>query len=41
MFRHQFGSAVLDAADGNAMIARDAGCWASAQTVEEVYGHTS
>ncbi|MCX5077727.1 tyrosine-type recombinase/integrase [Streptomyces sp. NBC_00424] len=40
MFRHQFGSAVLDAADGNAMIARDAGGWASAQTVEEVYGHT-
>ncbi|WP_254211586.1 tyrosine-type recombinase/integrase [Streptomyces sp. ADI95-16] len=40
MFRHQFGSDVLDAAGGNAVIARDAGGWASAQTVEEVYGHT-
>ncbi|MFF8912755.1 hypothetical protein ACF08M_05350 [Streptomyces sp. NPDC015032] len=39
MFRHRFGSAVFDAADGNALIARDAGGWASAQTVEEVYGH--
>ncbi|MEE6259102.1 hypothetical protein [Plantactinospora sonchi] len=32
-------SAVLDAADGNLLIARDAGGWASAATVNEVYGH--
>jgi integrase len=32
-------SAVLDAADGNLLIARDAGGWASAATVDEVYGH--
>ena len=38
-FRHSFTSAVLDAADGNPMIARDAGGWASAAMVEEVYGH--
>jgi hypothetical protein len=30
---------VLDAARGNAVIARDAGGWASAATVEQVYGH--
>ena len=30
---------MLDAAGGNAVIARDAGGWASAATVEEVYGH--
>lgn len=40
MWRHKFGSGVLDAANGNSVIARDAGGWASAQTVEEVYGHT-
>ncbi|WP_224282311.1 tyrosine-type recombinase/integrase [Streptomyces sp. LS1784] len=38
-FRHTFTSAVLDAADGNLLIARDAGGWASAATVDEVYGH--
>jgi integrase len=38
-FRHSFASAVLDAADGNLLIARDAGGWASAATVDEVYGH--
>ncbi|MFJ8275639.1 integrase [Streptomyces sp. NPDC094154] len=38
-FRHSFGTAVLDAARGNAVIARDAGGWASAATVEQVYGH--
>lgn len=38
-FRHSFTSAVLDAADGNLLIARDAGGWASATTVDEVYGH--
>lgn len=38
-FRHQFATDILDASDGNAMIARDAGGWASAATVEQVYGH--
>ncbi len=38
-FRHTFASAVLDAAEGNLLIARDAGGWASATTVDEVYGH--
>ena len=36
---HTFTSAVLDAAGGNLLIARDAGGWASAATVDEVYGH--
>jgi integrase len=39
MFRHSFTSAVLDACDGNLVIARDAGGWASAAMVDEVYGH--
>jgi len=38
-FRHSFASAVLDAADGNLLIARDAGGWASAAMVGEIYGH--
>ncbi|MGP4003978.1 tyrosine-type recombinase/integrase [Streptomyces sp. 8N706] len=38
-FRHSFATAVLDAARGNAVIAREAGGWASAATVEQVYGH--
>jgi integrase len=38
-FRHSFTSAVLDASHGNLLIARDAGGWASAAMVEEVYGH--
>jgi integrase len=38
-FRHNFTSAVLDASDGNLLIARDAGGWASAAMVDEVYGH--
>lgn len=38
-FRHSFTSAVLEAADGNVLIARDAGGWASAAMVDEVYGH--
>jgi integrase len=38
-FRHTFTSAVLDAAGGNTLIARDAGGWASAAMVDEVYGH--
>jgi integrase len=39
MFRHSFASAVLDASGGNVVIARDAGGWASAAMVDEVYGH--
>jgi integrase len=39
-FRHQFATDVLEAAGGNSIIARDAGGWASATTVEQVYGHT-
>jgi integrase len=38
-FRHSFISAVLDAADGNLLIARDAGGWVSAAMVDEIYGH--
>ena len=38
-FRHSFASGVLDASGGNLMIARDAGGWASAAMVDEVYGH--
>ena len=38
-FRHSFTSAVLDASKGNLLIARDAGGWASAAMVGEVYGH--
>jgi integrase len=39
MFRHGFATDVLDASGGNAVIAREAGGWASAATVEEIYGH--
>jgi integrase len=38
-FRHSFTSAVLDACGGDLLVAREAGGWASVQTVEEVYGH--
>jgi integrase len=38
-WRHGFATNVLDAAGGNAIIARDAGGWASATTVEQIYGH--
>ena len=38
-FRHTFTSAVLDASQGNLLIARDAGGWASAVMVDEIYGH--
>lgn len=38
-FRHEFATEVLAAADGNTVIARDAGGWASATTVDQVYGH--
>jgi integrase len=39
LFRHSFASAVLDASGGDLLIARDAGGWASAAMVDEVYGH--
>lgn len=38
-FRHAFATGVLDASNGNTVLARDAGGWASAVTVEQVYGH--
>jgi integrase len=38
-FRHSFTTAVLDASGGNLLIARDAGGWASAVVVDEIYGH--
>ncbi|MFL0176995.1 tyrosine-type recombinase/integrase [Mycobacterium sp. SMC-13] len=37
--RHEFATAVLNASGGNTIIARDAGGWASASTVEQVYAH--
>lgn len=38
-FRHSFATAVLDASGGNLVIAREAGGWASATTVDEIYAH--
>jgi integrase len=38
-FRHGFATNVLDASGGNTIIARDAGGWASASIVDQVYGH--
>jgi integrase len=38
-FRHGFATGVLDASGGNAVIARDAGGWSSATTVDQIYGH--
>jgi integrase len=38
-FRHTFTSAVLDASGGDLLVARDAGGWASAAMVDEIYGH--
>ncbi|MFI7613597.1 hypothetical protein ACIBP6_20445 [Nonomuraea terrae] len=38
--RHEFATAVLGATNGNTVIARDAGGWASARTVGATYGHT-
>ncbi|MGQ4619862.1 tyrosine-type recombinase/integrase [Nocardia sp. R7R-8] len=38
-FRHEFATNVLDASGGNIVLARDAGGWASAVTVEQTYGH--
>ncbi|MFI9597631.1 tyrosine-type recombinase/integrase [Nonomuraea sp. NPDC052265] len=39
-WRHLFATNVLDASDGDTLIARDAGGWSSATTVEQIYGHT-
>lgn len=39
-FRHDFGTTTLHASGGNSVVARDAGGWVSAKTVEEIYGHT-
>jgi integrase len=38
-FRHGFTTNVLDESGGNPVIARDAGGWASAAMVDQVYGH--
>jgi integrase len=38
-FRHSFATAVLDASGGNLVITREAGGWASAATVDEIYAH--
>jgi len=39
MFRHTWATAVLDAANGNLAIVRDAGGWASTEVVDEIYAH--
>lgn len=39
MFRHEFATRVLEAANGDLMIAKKAGGWRSATTVEQIYGH--
>ncbi|MFJ9777211.1 integrase [Kitasatospora sp. NPDC101157] len=38
-FRHQFTNDVLDACDGDPLVAKAVGNWASARMVDEVYGH--
>ncbi|WP_232109733.1 tyrosine-type recombinase/integrase [Streptomyces buecherae] len=38
-FRHTFATSVLDAANGNLVVARDAGGWASTEVVDEIYAH--
>ncbi|GHC73054.1 tyrosine-type recombinase/integrase [Streptomyces cinnamoneus] len=38
-FRHQLTNDVLDASDGDPLVAKAAGNWASMQMVDEVYGH--
>jgi integrase len=38
-FRHQITNDVLDVSGGNSMVAKVVGNWASAQMVDEVYGH--
>lgn len=39
-FRHQFATDVMAISDGNTIITREAGGWASAATVEQVYTHS-
>lgn len=38
-FRHTTTSKILDVTDNDSWVAKEAGNWASVQTVEEVYGH--
>jgi integrase len=38
-FRHSFATAVFDASGGNSVVTREAGGWASASAVEEIYAH--
>ncbi|MFD8692975.1 tyrosine-type recombinase/integrase [Streptomyces sp. NPDC059651] len=38
-FRHSFATAVLDASGGDLVVTREAGGWASASTVDEIYAH--
>ncbi|MGH3802093.1 MAG: tyrosine-type recombinase/integrase [Pseudonocardiaceae bacterium] len=38
-FRHSFATAVLDASGGNLVVTREAGGWAPATTVDEIYAH--
>ncbi|MFF8911055.1 hypothetical protein [Streptomyces olivaceoviridis] len=38
-FRHSFTSAILDASGNDPYVAKEAGNWASVQTVDEVHGH--
>ncbi|MFK0283256.1 tyrosine-type recombinase/integrase [Streptomyces sp. NPDC090499] len=38
-FRHQFTNDVMDASNNDPQVAKAAGNWASAQMVDEVYGH--
>jgi len=38
-FRHQFTNNIMDASGGDPLVAKAAGNWASAQMVDEVYGH--
>jgi hypothetical protein len=38
-FRHQFTNDILDASGGDPLVAKEAGNWASAKMVDEVYGH--
>jgi integrase len=38
-FRHTTTSKILDISGNDPMVAKVAGNWASARTVEEVYGH--
>ncbi|MFE2940754.1 tyrosine-type recombinase/integrase [Streptomyces sp. NPDC059255] len=39
MFRHSFANSVLDASNGNLVVTRDAGGWASVEVVDEIYAH--